>query len=153
MKGEMIMACQSRWGWHPCDYETYRLLKWLHACCVKARRDFAAWQRWRRKQPHNRVVREWIRDEQGRRIGSRVVGPRPEPPLCPIFCVRAHVISQSRQDRIGERVSFSSHGIREAYRAARTPLPSEEQVQPLSLTPEAIRRLAAQVEEVYGPVK
>ena len=27
------MIHPSRWGWHPCDYATYRLLKRLHHVC------------------------------------------------------------------------------------------------------------------------
>jgi hypothetical protein len=146
----MNMAHRSRWGWHPCDRATYLLLKKLHGYYWRALRRFAEWQRWRRKQPQNRVIRAWIRDDEGNRVASRIVGPRPEPPLCPVFCTRAFVVRHGKEERLGERVSFCGHGIAEAYRAARTLLADPEKVQPLSLSSEEIRRLAAQVEEVYG---
>ena len=37
----------SRWGFHPCDYQTYRKLKLLHAVYQKAVRQAHAWRRWK----------------------------------------------------------------------------------------------------------
>src|SRR6267142_2725288 len=88
----MTMAHPSRWGWYPCDYETFLLLKKLHAFYWRALRRYAEWQRWHRKQPHNRVIRQRLVDDRGRKVGSRIVGPRPEPWLCPVFCTRDKVL-------------------------------------------------------------
>jgi hypothetical protein len=60
---------RSRWGFHPCDYATYRKLKLLNLVYHRAVRLAHAWERWQRKAPHNRVRRHRIRDEQGRTIG------------------------------------------------------------------------------------
>jgi hypothetical protein len=114
-------AHRSRWGWHPCDYQTYLLLKGLNALCEKARRQHAAWQRWRRKLPHNRVIRRKVKDDQGRVIGREVVGPRPEPPLPAPFCTRYQAVVRGRS---AEQVAFSDLGIPAAYRAARQPAPA-----------------------------
>ncbi len=148
------MIHQSRWGWHPCDYATFRLLKRLRRACEEARRQFAAWRRWQRKMPHNRVVRRWLRDEQGRRIGCEIVGPLPEPPLSPLFCVRRLMPSFWSEDgkplpeaRLVEDVVFEDRGILEAYRTARKPAVSQETVQPLRLTVEEVQRLAATLAE------
>ena len=46
---------------------------------------FDRWERWNRKQPQNRVIRKWKRDLLGRKIGSEIVGPRPEPKIDHIF--------------------------------------------------------------------
>ena len=46
---------QSRFGFHPCDYQTYRKLKFLNQVCLKAIRLAHAWTRWKRKDPQNRV--------------------------------------------------------------------------------------------------
>ena len=147
------MAFRSRWGWHPCDYATFVLLKGLHAAYWRAVRRHAAWQRWRRKLPHNRVLRRRIRDEQGRRVGAEVVGPWPEPSLPPLFCTRRQVLTHWSEDgkplkkgRLKEEVVFDDLGIPEAYRAARCPAASESEVLPLRLTAEDLRRLAAEVE-------
>src|SRR5262245_65518005 len=86
------MAHQSRWGWHPCDYATFLLLKQLNARYEKALRLFSAWKRWQRKMPRNRVIRETIRDGRGRKIGSRIIGVCPEPRLDPLFCTRQKVV-------------------------------------------------------------
>lgn len=145
----MPSVYQSRWGFHPCNYETFLLLKRLNELCERARRRFAEWQRWNRKQPQNRVVRTWLVDERGRRVGSRVVGPRPEPPLCPVFCERRQAVRYHSPDGGPPRrqevtlVCFTDHDIPAAYRAARMPAPSPEQVTPLPLPAEVIRQLAA----------
>jgi hypothetical protein len=136
---------QSRWGYHPCDYETFQKLKKLHARYWRALRGYAAWRRWQRKRPQNRVIREWLRDAQGRRIGHRIVGPRPEPPLDPLFCVRAQVFSHFAEDArlvregtVVERVSFHDHGIPAAYRLARKPAATPEEVPAMPLSDETL---------------
>ena len=144
------MAHRSRWGWHPCDYQTYLLLKGLNSLCERARRQYAAWQRWRRKMPHNRVVRRKVKDDQGRAIGTEVIGPRPEPELPALFCTRYQAVSQGRA---AEQVAFSDLGIPEAYRAARKPVPTREQVQPLALTAEQVRRLSELAGERMKPAE
>jgi len=146
------MVHQSRWGWHPCDYATFLLLKRLNRACEEARRRHAAWRRWQRKLPHNRVVRRRLRDAQGRRVGSEVVGPMPEPPLPPLVCVRRLVPAvwgadgrPLQEPRLVEDVVFGDLGIPEAYRSARRPAPSAEQVRPLRITEEELRRLVAEL--------
>jgi len=148
------MIHQSTWGWHPCDYATFRLLKRLHRACEEARRQFAAWQRWRRKMPHNRVIRRWLRDDQGRRIGCVIAGPRPEPSLSPLFCVRRLTPSFWSEDgkplkeaRFVEDVVFDDRGLQTAYRTARKLAASPETVQPLSIAVEELQRLAADLPE------
>jgi hypothetical protein len=145
------MVHRSRWGFHPCDYATFLLLKKLNVLCERARRQFAAWQRWHRKMPHNRVVRRKVVDADGRRIGREVVGQMPEPPLPELFCTVRHVRTYWSQDgrplkegRLVEEMCFDDRGIPEAYRSARRPVLSEADVQPLRLDTEEVRRLAGQ---------
>src|SRR5262245_15407440 len=142
---------RSRWGYHPCDYETFLLLKLLNARWLAAQRRHAQWQRWFRKKPANRVVRRWPRDAQGRKIGSEIVGPQPEPRPCPLFC--RHVPAICAWSAAGEYLPGGRtvdgytllHQLRipEAYRAARTPAPTAEAVSPLPLTAAEIRQLAS----------
>jgi hypothetical protein len=145
------MAHRSKWGWHPCDYETYRLLKALNRLCEQARRQCAAWHRWRRKLPHNRVLRRAVLDERGSKVGWEVAGPRPEPGLTPLFCARRRELTYWGEDgrplreaRPAETVALADHGVPEAYAAARRPAPTEEGVARLRLTPAEVRRLAAE---------
>jgi hypothetical protein len=144
------MAHQSRWGWHPCDYATFLLLKELNCLHERALRQFAAWRRWQRKMPHNRVIRRRIVDAHGRKVSSEIIGPMPEPPLTLLFCVRRSVRTfwsadgkPLKEGRIVEEMQFEGHGIADAYRAARRPMPSADEVKPLSLTEEDVRRLMA----------
>src|SRR5262249_6921594 len=102
------------------------------------------------------LIRRAVRDEQGRKVGHEVVGPMPEPPLCPLFCVREQVVSHFdydgqflREGRLVERATFHDHGIPEAYRAARTPLPRADLVTPLRRPADATRRLRAEAQAWY----
>lgn len=76
---------ESRWGFHSCDYDTFRKLKYLKKCYHQTLHDKAVWERWERKHPDNRVIRKWHRDRDadGRKMGCEIVGPRPEPKYCP----------------------------------------------------------------------
>ncbi len=76
---------QSRWGFHPCDYATFRKLKFLRHLHQKALRMAHAWERWNRKDPHNRVLRRRIRNAKGQTLGYEPPGALPEPRICPVF--------------------------------------------------------------------
>ena len=138
---------QSRWGYHPCDFETYRLLKQLNALYEKAIHAHAAWGRWARKLPHNRVIRRYLRNEKGEKIGSEVIGPMPEPKLSRLFCTKTHVMNPAQGSRAATRVAFDSLGVPEVYRGARTPAATGERVTSLPWTADEIRRLIAKAEE------
>jgi len=56
---------KSKWGYHPCDQETYFKLKKLNAMFFRAQQKAATWHRWNRKDPKNRKGKE--------------------PEVCPIF--------------------------------------------------------------------
>jgi hypothetical protein len=147
----MTQTYRSRWGYHPCDYETYGALKKLNALYLRAVRELAAWRRWSRKQPQNRMRRQKVVDSQGRQVGWETAGPWPQPCLCPVFCQREKVIRHwspgtSRASREVELVGLRHSWIPDAYRAARTPAASPEQVVPLPITAEEIGGLLEQSE-------
>ena len=79
----MTESFKSKRGFHPCDYTTFEKLKtikkwyyeWLHA--------HAEWERWYRKEPQNRLIRRTI-VKDGLKT-REIVGPRPEPVVCPYF--------------------------------------------------------------------
>lgn len=56
---------QSRWGYHPCEYELFLKIRRLHKWYWQTVYDFHRWHRWWRKEPQNR---------RG-----------PEPAFCPLF--------------------------------------------------------------------
>jgi hypothetical protein len=129
----------SRWGYHPCDYSTYRKLNTLHALYQKALRQAHAWRRWKRKDPHNRVSRRRIRNDRGQTIGYGPPRPLPEPTLCPLFVHKAY--SKCYVDKKGanhpggfldEIVVIDDLGIVAAYGAARKPASQADAVVPLS---------------------
>ncbi len=113
---------QGRWGFYPCDYETYQKLKELHKWYYEAVRKWADWCRWERKEPQNRVIRRKIKDEKGQTIGREVVGPRPEPVVCPHFHHNGKPSPWSGPECVD---------VIGAYRNARMPKPTPEVVKPL----------------------
>ena len=48
------MTYRSRWGYHPCNYETYDKLRRVHKAYYEGLRVLSRWRRWRAKLPHNR---------------------------------------------------------------------------------------------------
>ncbi len=48
------MTHKSRWGFHPCDYETFLKLRRIHKAYHAGLILLARWRRWRAKMPHNR---------------------------------------------------------------------------------------------------
>jgi hypothetical protein len=94
-----MQVFQSRWGFHPCNYSSFLLLKRAHAAYWRARRLAARWRRWHARQPHNR-------------------GPEPAVPgvLCEIL--RSEIVPEYQQAR---------HGVpREEVRPLGIPLPTLE---------------------------
>jgi hypothetical protein len=140
---------RSRWGFHPCDYQTYRKLKFLNQVYVQAVRRAHAWARWKRKDPHNRVMRRRIRNEKGQTIGYEPPVPRPEPKICFVFSQkvfeRRHVDKKgnfSREGFLEEKVVMEDLWIAADYASARKPVADPALVQPLHHT-------QAEIEELY----
>ena len=142
---------RSRWGFHPCDYTTYRKLKFLHYAYLKAVRLAHVWQRWERKDPHNRVMRRRIRNDKGQTIGYEPPVPIPEPRICPVFSQkvleRRHVDKKGQYFRDGfleEKVVTDDFGIVADFAAARMPAKEMAEVRPLRMSVEAIDALCEQ---------
>lgn len=77
---------KGKFGYYPCDKETYLKLKNLNFLFLQAQKQAARWHRWSMKEPQNQVVKKTIRNEQGQRIGYEVVGKTFEPPIDSPFC-------------------------------------------------------------------
>ena len=144
---------QSRWGFHPCDYSTYRKLKFLHHIYQKALRMARAWERWKRKDPHNRVMRRRIRNDKGQTIGYDPPVPLTEPCLCPIFSQkvleRRHVDKKGnvfREGFLDEKVVTDELGIVDDYGSARRPVKELGEVQPLRVSLDTIDSLCEQAQ-------
>jgi hypothetical protein len=141
------MVHKSRFGFHPCDYQTYKKLKILHREYQKAVSQRMKWIRWERKEPHNRVMRERIRNSQGQVVGYGIKVPMPEPEIDPLFCQKrkelVHWDKKGKYHKDGifrEVVDIEDHDICENYRRARYPFPTEN-VKPLTISLETIDRL------------
>jgi hypothetical protein len=132
---------RSRWGFHPCDYQTYRKLKLLNLVYQRAVRLAHAWNRWKRKDPHNRVIRRRRRNAQGQTIGYDPPLPLAEPGLCPLFshklyekCYIDKLGMRHKDGFLDERVATDDIGIPADYAAARKPVPQAGELRPLSHT-------------------
>lgn len=128
----------SRFGFHPCDYATYRKLKFLNMIYQRAVRLAHAWERWKRKDPQNRVSRRRIRNEKGQTIGYAKSVPVPEPPICPVF---SRKVQEKRfVDKMGNhfkegfldaKLVTGDPRIAIDYSAARRPVSEQRNVRPL----------------------
>ena len=117
-------AVQGKWGWYPCSRDAYLKLKKLNAAYIEAIRQSRRWDRWNRKEPQNRILRRWLRNEKRQRIGFEIIGPAPEP--------------QVNHKAIG----LYSMDIQMNYARARYPQ-SIENVQPLTISAEQIDKMIA----------
>ena len=145
---------QSRWGFHPCDYSTYRKLKFLHHVYLKAVQMARAWERWKRKDPHNRVMRRRIRNDQGQVIGYESPVPLAEPQLCSLFTKKVlekrHVDKHGNVFRDGfheETLVTDDPGIVLNFSAARRPVKEPSEVRAMRLSAEAIDGLYEQAQQ------
>jgi hypothetical protein len=113
------------------------MLKELNRLAERANREAAAWRRWHRKLPHNRVRREHLRDAVGRVIGYGPPMPVPEPSLSMPFCRLVELPSGKVDLFVDDR------GIEAAYRLARRPCATAEDVKPLPVAEDEVRLFAA----------
>ena len=111
------------------------MLKELNRLWVRARHEAAAWRRWHRKLPHNRVRRERVRDAAGRVVGHGPPRPVPEPRLTSPFGRPVELPSGAAD------VVLDDRGVAAAYRLARRPCPTAAEVRPLPVSGEEVRRM------------
>jgi hypothetical protein len=111
------------------------MLKELNKLWLKTRRQAAAWQRWHRKRPQNRVRRPRLRDERGRPIGYGPPESVPEPPTTVCFCRKVELPSSRFE------LFLSGGAVEIAYRLARRPKAMAEEVEPLPISEGEVRRL------------
>jgi len=144
-----INVHKSKWGFHPCGYETFKKLKALQKLYQDALRRRAAWERWERKLPENRISRKKIRNSAGQVVGFMAPQPLTEPELNALLEKEEYKTYQDRfgayssKQHVRERVVFRrfAEDILSDYRNARFPVSSENQVQPLELSEEQIDAL------------
>jgi hypothetical protein len=111
------------------------MLKELNRLAERAEREAAAWRRWHRKLPHNRVRRERLRDAAGWPVGYGPPTPVPEPRLTSPFC-RVAELPSGKTD-----VFANNQEVAAAYRQARRPFATAEEVKPLPVEEDQIRQL------------
>jgi hypothetical protein len=138
-----------RWGFYPCAVEAYRKLRRLNLLRFRSAVAEAAWNRWNRKMPHNRIARQTVRDGSGRPIrrepklddlGQQIPIPEPRRPIAAAY-VKAG----------GKNFAVHISKLIEAdYRAARYPKASEGEVARLSLTPAQVDEQLARYEGWYA---
>lgn len=137
-------AYKTKWGHVAYNYEDYLKLKKLNALYHKAFTQANQWKRWVRKAPHNRVLRRTIRDDQGRKIGSEVLGPRPEPPTSDMFSKKLVTPDRMPIGRWFEGWIYTKdYDIVEEYRKSRRPMPTRAEVAAPCLTSEQLDKLLA----------
>lgn len=130
----MAPVFQSRWGYHPCDYQTFKMLKAIKKAFYKAQRQAANLRRWLRKSPHNRFVslRTLHRDKSlCKDLKSEI--PIPEPKVIEFFIER--------------EVSRWTGETRVFMKNAEFPIECDNAAQPRS-KPEDVRPMYFSVEKI-----
>lgn len=74
---------KSRWGYHPCSFESFLVYKRLAKIALKSLMDNAKHRRWLRKEPQNRVITVCPPGKSKRYTSheDRTFVPCPEPPV------------------------------------------------------------------------
>lgn len=136
----------SRWGYYPCDYDTYIRLKKLAEHVRRALHMSHAWKRWARKLPHNRVARQRLRNDKGQCVGYRVIGLIPEPQIDPVF-PDVTTTPDWKQWRTGKmpKIIVGDDGVLADYQRARFPKATPEAVEPLQISLKRIADLEARI--------
>lgn len=118
-----MSTVKGRWGFCPCEYETYRKLKRLCFLLLEAKRRQAAYHRWDAKHPHNRllykrtIVTGPLPDgTEGKFKTKEVIGPAPEPELAPFT-------TAAEDNIIGVSYSRSRYPVETASEVKQLPLP------------------------------
>jgi len=141
---------QSKWGFHPCDRETFQKLKELNKLYIQALHQKAAYERWERKEPHNRIMRVKLRDGSGNTVGYGAPQDRPEPPLNGLLIKEDYFPDVDRsgrwlKDKKVKRTrvvwALGAELIGEVYKTARQPHPTSEGVKQMKLAPHIIETL------------
>jgi hypothetical protein len=105
----MSTVFETKWGFVAYSYEDYKKLKRLNKIFCKARTNAACWNRWARKDEHNRVQKKWIRNEKGQKTGYEVVGPLAEPIVCKLFSKKHKWFDEYVTDNMIEIEYSNSH--------------------------------------------
>jgi len=163
MNATVNNVIQGKYGFHPCDHATYLKLKLIHKVYWQAIFAMAAWHRWDRKEPQNRVQRYEGRGPDGKRLLLSKPVPLPEPKL-PAWVkkfdhkkvVKTHVGDcKQYKGPIYEvvwhtiKLDPSVYSFVLDFQSARTPK-IESQVTPLINSPEKIDAMYAQAKEWLG---
>lgn len=130
---------ESRFGFHPCDYDTFIKLKKLKKYYFQALYRHAEWQRWDRKAPQNQVIRRYKKNDKGQRIGYEIVGEKLQPKLYPVFGELRFVGKGNH--------ALNDMGVLSAFDSARRPCSSSELVTPLNITIEQIDNMLSHLEK------
>lgn len=145
---------KSKWGFHPCDRETYLKLKKLNHWIMRSEIEFATWQRFYRKQPHNRkgsppkdinhiLYRTKDTDMKPEYMNSEMAH----------FLYTDKVVCEDNGlidfYHIKER-TFLKNLVRNNYRFAKYPTEKEEQVIHLTISKKVIDNLYDHMQNFFG---
>lgn len=146
----MLQPVKGKKGYYPCDYAMYRKVKALHAAYMLAIQQAANWRRWHAKKEENRLVR--VREKVDGRVRVKLVLPKPEPSLVPLFNTKDVVTSF--YDRNGqyvpggfqdEKVGVCDLGVLALYAAVRKPKRYQKNVPDVAHTKDEINEMYAKV--------
>lgn len=147
-------AVKGKYGWHPCDVATFAKLKAIHRAYWESVYRLAAYHRWERKAPQNRVQKYEGKGADGKRLPLNPHRPINAPAMTPFMYMESY---QSYTDGKGNvncknpftltRPSLLAEvmDVVQDYQNARQPKAKPEEVFALRLTTERIDALYAKI--------
>lgn len=143
---------KTRFGFVPCDYETYLKLKELYKIYWVNLRQVAKWHRWERKDPSNRVRKHIIRNYNGQKIGEEIIGKMTEPSVCETFATKRDSYKWKNKGKDVWRKEYFDidHRIVLEYQKAKTPVQNIEDIPQLSFSKEDIDKMHKKATEWYN---
>jgi hypothetical protein len=129
---------QGRFGFHPCDYETFKMLKTIKKHYYQSLRQAGNAKRYYRKEPRNLFTKRPIRNEAGQVVRREKDQPIPRPVVHPTF-IDISTITACPTRKTGTYVKHAD--MVTAFNYARMPQATAREVRPLSVSKDRIREL------------
>lgn len=121
----MLKVNKTKYGYFACDKPTYKKIRRLYYYYWQAVQQAANWNRWHAKNPNNRIIK--VKEKIDGKIKVKLVLPKPEPELVPVFTKKEVVTSFYRKGVYvpggfqEEKVSVCDMGILALYAAVKKP--------------------------------
>lgn len=145
-----MQVTKTKFGYFACNKLMYRKIRRLYFYYHKAVQQAANWNRWHGKKPENRVVQ--VKEQVDGKTVVKLVMPKAEPALVPVFTQKTAVVSYYDQD--GKyvpggfedvKVGVCDMGILALYHAVKKPKKLSKNIPEIAHTEEEVTAMLKQI--------